>query len=125
MPNKPLKPCNHTGCHTLTSGWYCDEHRQSKIRMYDAQRLSSAARGYNAQWVKARNAYLRLNPLCATCKADGIMTIATCVDHIIPHKGDMQLFWDTKKNWQSLCKHCHSKKTMKELNEINNLRGEA
>jgi 5-methylcytosine-specific restriction protein A len=35
---------------------------------------------------------------------------ATVVDHIIPHKGDMGLFWD-KANWQSLCKPCHDSKT--------------
>lgn len=28
------------------------------------------------------------------------------VDHIIPHKGDMTLFWDPD-NWQSLCFWCH------------------
>lgn len=28
------------------------------------------------------------------------------VDHIIPHKGDQQLFWD-EGNWQSLCKDHH------------------
>jgi 5-methylcytosine-specific restriction protein A len=35
------------------------------------------------------------------------------VDHIIPHKGNMNLFWD-KRNWQSMCGRCHSKKTAKE-----------
>ena len=32
---------------------------------------------------------------------------ATVVDHIVPHKGDMALFWD-KSNWQGLCAHCHN-----------------
>lgn len=31
---------------------------------------------------------------------------ATVVDHIKPHKGDSQLFWD-QDNWQSLCKTHH------------------
>jgi len=28
------------------------------------------------------------------------------VDHIKPHKGDMELFWDSD-TWQPLCKSCH------------------
>ena len=36
------------------------------------------------------------------------------VDHIIPHKGNMKLFWDSDNNWSPLCKSCHSKKTAKE-----------
>ena len=32
------------------------------------------------------------------------------VDHIIPHRGDPELFWD-RSNWQALCKNCHDRKT--------------
>ena len=39
----------------------------------------------------------------------------TVVDHIRPHRGDPVLFWD-EKNWQSLCKSCHDKKTWNEDN---------
>ncbi|WP_189426952.1 HNH endonuclease [Devosia pacifica] len=28
-------------------------------------------------------------------------------DHITPHRGDDQLFWD-RTNWQALCAHCHN-----------------
>ena len=38
---------------------------------------------------------------------------ATVVDHIIPHKGDMDIFWD-EDNWQPLCKRCHDQKTATE-----------
>ncbi len=38
------------------------------------------------------------------------------VDHIKPHNGDLALFWD-ESNWQSLCKACHSRKTMGENRE--------
>ena len=30
------------------------------------------------------------------------------VDHIKPHKGDLNLFWD-QDNWQPLCKSCHDR----------------
>lgn len=35
---------------------------------------------------------------------------STVVDHIIPHRGNMDLFW-YEENWQPLCKRCHDKKT--------------
>ena len=38
---------------------------------------------------------------------------ATDVDHIIPHRGDKKLFWDSG-NWQSLCHECHSRKSYSE-----------
>jgi 5-methylcytosine-specific restriction protein A len=67
---------------------------------------SSAARGYDYQWQLARAAHLEANPLCVMCKARGVVTAATVVDHIRPHRGDMLIFWD-RSNWQSLCKPCH------------------
>ena len=33
--------------------------------------------------------------------------VSECVDHIVPHKGDQQLFWD-QSNWQALCRRCNS-----------------
>lgn len=38
---------------------------------------------------------------------------ATVVDHIIPHRGNEELFWD-EDNWQGLCKRCHDRKTWRE-----------
>jgi 5-methylcytosine-specific restriction protein A len=35
------------------------------------------------------------------------------VDHIVPHKGDMRLFWDPR-NHQGLCERCHNSKTARE-----------
>ncbi len=40
------------------------------------------------------------------CKASKQVTAATVVDHIQPHGGDQDLFWD-ESNWQSLCKTHH------------------
>ena len=59
-----------------------------------------------------RLAHLAAFPLCARCLAEEPprTTVATIVDHVLPHKGDMQLFWD-RSNWQSLCKPCHDRKT--------------
>jgi 5-methylcytosine-specific restriction protein A len=57
--------------------------------------------------------YLKQHPLCVKCLEEGKITIATVVDHIIPHKGDMVLFWQVE-NHQALCKRCHAIKTAKE-----------
>jgi 5-methylcytosine-specific restriction protein A len=76
----------------------------------DKARPSAAKRGYDARWRKARLAYLAANPLCTHCKTQGIITAATVVDHITPHKGDERLFWDVA-NWSACCKPCHDRKT--------------
>jgi 5-methylcytosine-specific restriction protein A len=39
---------------------------------------------------------------------------ATIVDHIVPHRGNQKLFWDSEHNWQSLCVTHHQEKTMRE-----------
>lgn len=67
---------------------------------------SSSERGYTYKWQMARKAHLSEHPLCVMCTADKRITIATVVDHIVPHEGDQQLFW-SRDNWQSLCKQHH------------------
>lgn len=67
-----------------------------------------AERGYDHRWRKERDAYLRLNPYCVMCEEfDQVYRPANVVDHKIPHRGDMKLFWD-KGNWQSLCTNHHN-----------------
>ncbi|MET3196053.1 HNH endonuclease [Gottfriedia sp. OAE603] len=105
---KPLKPCNKYGCNQLTRDKYCESHRQ-----LPEQRKSSNQRGYNYKWQLARERFLKQNPLFVHCKNEGKYISATVVDHIIPHKGDMKLFWDSK-NCQPLCKHPHDVKTATE-----------
>jgi len=76
-----------------------DQERKAR---FDAKRPNARARGYDAEWQKARADYLAVYPSCRRCgKA------ANVVDHIVPHKGDRSLFMD-RRNWQSLCQHCHN-----------------
>lgn len=77
------------------------------------QRATSAKRGYGYKWQQARKGYLAKHPLCVECEASGRVTPATDLDHVIPHKGDMALFWD-RSNWQGLCRTHHSAKTARE-----------
>ncbi len=111
MPKRPNTPCKHPNCSKLVAygNKYCDEHKP----LHTDEVRSASSRGYNRQWQKASKAFLQAHPLCEICKAKGRYTKATVVDHIIPHRGNRELFWD-RSNWQSLCKSCHDTKTMTE-----------
>lgn len=69
-------------------------------------------------WRKASAAWLQQYPFCVLCLVQGKlnegateMAIDTqrnlVVDHIEPHRGDSELFWD-QDNWETLCRMpCH------------------
>jgi 5-methylcytosine-specific restriction protein A len=82
-------------------------------RMKDKAYKQGERMRHTAAWLNMRKRHLALNPLCVHCQQEGRYTQATDVDHIIPHKGDYNLFFDTE-NLQSLCKSCHSRKTLTE-----------
>jgi len=120
MPAAPRKPCRHPGCCVLGTTSYCEAHLKAKQKevvvrrkQYDAERGNRHQRGYNSRWVRASAVFKIANPICVHCEAKGITTLVYCVDHIVPHCGDMDLFWEVS-NWQSLCKKCHDIKTAKE-----------
>jgi 5-methylcytosine-specific restriction endonuclease McrA len=71
----------------------------------DRRRPNATQRGYNSKWARESKTFLALpgNQSCAC----GCGRIANVVDHIVPHRGDMRLFWD-RTNWQPLNSHCHN-----------------
>ena len=69
---------------------------------------TSTQRGYGYRWQKVRAAFLAANPLCVMCEREGRITVATVVDHVIPHRGDERLMWD-EANLQTLCASHHSR----------------
>lgn len=71
-----------------------------------AGKESREARGYDHRWRRYRLGYLAQHPLCVMCHERGLVAVATVVDHIVPHRGDQQLFW-LETNHQALCKACH------------------
>ena len=119
MPYKPKKACLHPGCPVLVDKgtYYCKKHKRQIFRHDSKKRGTPTSRGYNYRWQKASRLYLKRNPLCAECQAEGRVTPAEAVDHIIPHRGDYDLFWDSS-NWQGLCTYHHNRKSQKE--KINN-----
>lgn len=115
MPWSARSPCKCPGCANLAerNSSYCADHADmgaKAAKWGDKARGSAHERGYTSKWRVARTAYLARHPLCAQCAQSGQLEAATVVDHIVPHRGDMRLFWD-QSNWQPLCKSCHDKKT--------------
>lgn len=115
------KPCTAPGCHRLTTSYdsRCDlhprkrHHNQESKKASDDRRGSASSRGYDWRWKKLRDAYLAKNPLCEHCLADGRVTIANEVDHIVALRdGGARL---DPSNLQSLCIACHRAKTQKEI----------
>ncbi len=70
-------------------------------------RPNARERGYDHEWWQACYNYKALNPLCLGCLAIGVTRKTDVVDHVVPHKGDMQLFWD-RTNWQPACAWHHN-----------------
>jgi len=66
-------------------------------------------------WRKASRMFLNdpSNALCAWCLLQGRDRPATLTDHVLPHNGDLTLFWD-RSNWQGLCATCHGEKRRQE-----------
>lgn len=76
-------------------------------------RGTAAERGYDSRWQRYSVMYRKQHPLCVTCEAEGKTVPSECVDHIVAHRGDNVLLWDSS-NHRALCWACHSKKTVRE-----------
>lgn len=113
MPIRPPRICS---CgKTVPAGVLCSCQIKRRAEA-DARRPTAHERGYDSKWQRESRIFLSLpdNRLCAC----GCGRTANVVDHIVPHRGDMRLFWD-RKNWQPLNKHCHdSTKQSLECNRI-------
>jgi 5-methylcytosine-specific restriction enzyme A len=57
------------------------------------------------RWKLLRNEQLSRLPLCQRCLSHGRATAATVAHHIVPHKGDPELFWHGRL--ASSCTDCH------------------
>jgi len=98
----PIAAPRLCGCgHKIASGESCACEKRRKAD-FDKRRPTARERGYDSKWDKARAEYLKRHPTCCRCSSP-----ATVVDHIVPHRGDMRLFW-SRSNWQPLCTPHHS-----------------
>lgn len=116
MPRRAPLPCPEPGCPVLTQGGRCPAHRKADYRRWDEGRGTAHQRLYDARWQRYSRRYLREHPLCVVDMAAGRTVPSEATDHIVPHRGDVKLFWDPS-NHQALCKLCHDRKTAGEVNQ--------
>ena len=76
---------------------------------------SRQSRGYGAAWTRLRLVILaRDMHLCQTCRANGRLTNAIAVDHIIAKANGGA---DDEDNLQSICGSCHKAKSLQEAGD--------
>lgn len=119
---RALRPCREPGCprYAEPNTNVCSVHKRPH-----APKKGDAAIMHKLYctraWLDGRTAFLAIHPLCAECEKAGRLTAACIVDHIVPHQGDLALFYD-QDNWQPLCKPCHDRKTAAEDGGFGNQR---
>jgi 5-methylcytosine-specific restriction protein A len=117
LPTAPPSLCAEPGCYVLVhrDRNRCNKHQADlewQRAQRDHERGSASARGYGHHWRNRRLRFLKANPLCVDpfARHPHTVTPATVADHIIPHRGNRELFEDPK-NLQGLCDPCHRIKT--------------
>ncbi len=106
MPYKPASPCLTPGCPGRAQhNGYCPAHYKQYRKSIDP-----TGQRYDRNWSKVRLSHLNEHPLCIMCEQARRTEAAIVVDHVIPHRGDRDKFWDAD-NLQSLCIHHHAVKT--------------
>jgi 5-methylcytosine-specific restriction enzyme A len=113
-----MRYCVWPTCSVRVVRGYCRDHARDK----DLRRGSPLERGYSARWNKRAAIFRASYPLCgmrpdgrppvaSQCFEAGRATPGAAVDHVVPHRGNLELFWDELNNWQTLCAACHGAKT--------------
>lgn len=103
MAWKPRRVCRCGKIIAATDLCECQIRRKAEA---DQRRPNANDRGYDSKWRRESKEFLSLpqNRFCAC----GCGRIADCVDHKVPHRGDMKLFW-SRTNWQPLASSpCHA-----------------
>lgn len=110
-----VKLCNYPGCNefTIPHSIYCSKHKEhsnkKRIAFRNAKRSNEAF--YNtSEWRKLKKKHLKENNYCVWCGSNNDLS----VDHIIPPRGNTDLFFN-ENNLQTLCKNCHRIKTTQEI----------
>lgn len=108
MPYRAGRICAHPGCNEIVyTGSRCRAH----VETFHDQPYRQWYR--SSRWREIRTTQLQREPWCAMCMAEGRMTPATEVDHIIPHRGNEHKFYSGP--FQSLCGKHHAMKTHGEI----------
>jgi len=113
MPMRPLRGCKHPLCPELVSSGFCVAHLRAKRATQDARRGSATSRGYDERWRRARASFLASHPLCVECEAEGRVTAATVVDHVVSIRVAPHRRLDPT-NLRAMCKPHHDARTMRD-----------
>lgn len=109
MPIAAPRPCTHPGCGVLVrdGSGRCAKHPKPQW-----SKPANATKRITGRKLQAMRADLfARDPLCAECKRQGRVTLATQRDHIKPlAEGGA----DTDDNVQGLCAPCHDAKSKTE-----------
>lgn len=109
MPTAAPKPCSHPGCGKLVrdGSGRCEAHPRPDWR----KKPDAPKRMTGRKLQAARKALFEADPLCAMCKAKGVVRLATQRDHIIPLSEGGE---DVPENTQGLCSEHHDEKSLAE-----------
>lgn len=105
VPSKPLRYCLEPSCSERVETGRCQAH----ARAQDRARGTSTERLYDSRWRSYSLRFRGRHPFCWYCLAQDRTTVAACVDHIDPHRGDRRRFWDTS-NHAAACLACNTTK---------------
>lgn len=117
--------CRFCGCtnYRLDGHNFCEKHlwweekkeaerEQKRKAQRDWSKYTRSSDNYStSRWRNLSRSFLSSHPYCEICGSP-----SEVVDHIVPHRGDDDLFWD-RDNLQALCKLCHNNKTQREMND--------
>lgn len=109
MPIAAPRPCSHPGCGVLVRDGTgrCAKHPKATW----AKKPTAAKRVTGRKLQRLRAELFERDPLCAECKRQGRVTLATQRDHIQPLEEGGE---DAETNVQGLCADCHDAKSKAE-----------
>lgn len=93
--------CLQRGCPVIVPSGRCPTHQEGE-RLHRLYRT--------ARWKRLREQKRQDNPFCVDCTAQGKLRLWDDLDHEVPHRGNLELFWDYQ-NLRGLCHQHHSAKT--------------
>lgn len=106
MPERATQFCRQSGCHNRVKRGFCAEHdrgawaHREPVKRIAGRRLK-----------RLRLDLFAREPGCRECAAQGLFTVATIRDHIVPlAEGGTE----DESNIQPLCKECSDRKTQQE-----------
>lgn len=107
-----VRVCATPGCPVLVQKGHCPTHTSQLRKVADSRRPNTDIRRLykTARWEAYRRQKRSENPLCVDCHAQGINRPWDDLDHQIPHRGDLELFWDYD-NLVGRCHRHHAEKT--------------